>query len=107
MTVDRVEAFEADIAASPEALAHLLDAWDSPVDPGDRRIAMAGMGSSRFGADVVAGALRAAGRTAWAAYPTSGAGTAPADDLALVAISASGRTPEVVEPATIHRGRAS
>jgi glutamine---fructose-6-phosphate transaminase (isomerizing) len=105
LTADRATAFEADIAASPDALARLLDAWDAPIDPGDRRIALTGLGSSRFAAEIVAAALREAGRSAWATFPASGGGTAPSDDQALVAISASGRTPEVVEAAIRHRGR--
>ena len=76
MTADRVTAFQADIAASPDALARLLEGW-APVDPGDRRIALTGLGSSRFAAEIVAEALRDAGRSAWATYPAAHGGTAP------------------------------
>jgi fructoselysine-6-P-deglycase FrlB-like protein len=101
---DRVDLFEADIAGSGEALARLLDAWQ-PVDLGARsRIAFTGLGSSRFAALIVASALRARGKAAWVEYASTRSPTAPADDLALVAISASGRTPEVLASAKRHKG---
>jgi glucosamine--fructose-6-phosphate aminotransferase (isomerizing) len=100
---DRVEAFRADIAASPEALARLLDAPPLPLD-GDQRICLTGLGSSRFAADVVAASWRAQGRTAWSELASGGARTRPATDLALIAISASGGTPEVLEAVRRHKG---
>jgi glutamine---fructose-6-phosphate transaminase (isomerizing) len=106
---DRAEQFVADIAASPDSLERLLDA---PMAAAARlrglgrvRIALAGLGSSRYAALTVASALRSGGGTAWAEYASSTAGTAPAGDLVFVAISASGRTREVVEAAERHRGR--
>jgi fructoselysine-6-P-deglycase FrlB-like protein len=102
--LDRVALFEADIAASPEALARLLDRW-RPVDLGERsRIAFTGLGSSRYASLVAASALRARGRSAWAEHASSASATAPADDLVLVAVSASGRTPETVAAAERHQG---
>jgi fructoselysine-6-P-deglycase FrlB-like protein len=103
VTVDRVTDFEADIAASADSLADSLAAWGSAIHPiaAGRRICFAGLGSSRYAAMVVAGDLRARGRTAWVEH--AGGGTAPADDLVFVAISSSGRTPEVVEAARAHR----
>lgn len=105
MSDDRVAKFREDIAASPEALARLLAAPPPPPIAADRRICLIGLGSSRYAADVVAGQLRAAGRTAWAELASGSGRTAPADDLTLVAISASGGTPEVIEAARRHRGR--
>lgn len=114
MTPDRVDLFEADVAASPSALERLLDAYsaaDAPlarVQPGlagDRRIVFTGLGSSRYAALVVASYLRATGATAWVEYASTRMPTEPADDLVLVAISASGRTREVVDAARRHRGR--
>lgn len=108
MTIDRAIAFAADIAASADSLADSLTAWGSTIGPiaVDRRICFAGLGSSRFAAMAVASDLRSRGRTAWVEHASSGSGgTAPADDLVVVAISSSGRTPEVVEVATTHRGR--
>lgn len=102
---DRVAAFAADVEAGPEALDRLLDAW-RPVDlAGRARLAFTGLGSSRYAALIAATALRAAGVSAWAEHATASTPTAPADDLAVFAISASGRTPEVVAAAERHRGR--
>ncbi len=103
--VERVALFREDIAASPAALSRLLAATPpTPIDAG-RRICLTGLGSSRYAADVVAGQLRAAGRSAWAEIASGAARTAPAHDLTVVAISASGGTPEVVEVARRHHGR--
>lgn len=104
MTIDRAEAFEADIAASPAALARCLEAWRPIQLDGRSRFAFTGLGSSRYAALIAASALRASGTTAWAEYASTTTPTAPADDLVLVAISASGRTPEVVAAAGAHRG---
>jgi len=103
MVEDRVEAFRADITASPAALARLLDAPPIRLD-GDQRICLTGLGSSRFAADVVAGSWRAQGRTAWSELASGAARTRPAPDLTLIAISASGGTPEVIEAAQRHKG---
>lgn len=102
---DRVGLFRADIAASPDALTALLDRWQ-PIDLGGRRHVVAfGLGSSRFAALVAAAAARARGAKADAEYAGAGIGPPPAPDLVAVCISASGRTPEVVEVAERHRGR--
>ena len=103
---DRVELFEADIAASADALTTFLDAW-RPVDvAGHSRWCLAGLGSSRYAALVAASLARSRGMSAWAEHADlAGQGTAPAGDLVLVAISASGRTPEVVATAERHRER--
>jgi fructoselysine-6-P-deglycase FrlB-like protein len=64
------------------------------------------LGSSRYAALVAAATARSRGMSAWTEHADlAGQGTAPADDLVLVAISASGRTPEVIATAERHRGR--
>jgi glucosamine--fructose-6-phosphate aminotransferase (isomerizing) len=103
-TDDRIAQFRADISASPDALARLLDEPPpSPIDPA-RRVCLTGLGSSRYAADIVAGALRASGRAVWSELASGEDRTRPAGDLTLVAISASGGTPEVVEVARRHQG---
>jgi fructoselysine-6-P-deglycase FrlB-like protein len=104
MSADRVTQFEEDVAGSPASLSRLLDAW-RPLDPAPTgRIVFVGLGSSRFAADVVAPIARGVGRTAWVETAGPGATTLPADDLTLVAISASGSTREVLAAAARHRG---
>jgi fructoselysine-6-P-deglycase FrlB-like protein len=106
---DRVRQFETDIRDSPAALERLLDAQaagDPPLRGLPRgRIVFTGLGSSRYAASIVAADARAGGSSAWVEIASSSAGSAPAGDLVLIAISASGRTPEVVEVAARHRGR--
>jgi glucosamine--fructose-6-phosphate aminotransferase (isomerizing) len=105
MNADRVAQFEADIAAGPAALERLLDGWRAPDLGGRARYVFTGLGSSRFAALVVAAALQARGTAAWVEHASSGAPAAPAHDEVLVAISASGRTREVIGAAEAHRGR--
>lgn len=110
MTGDRVAALEADILGGPRALADLLDAYSAPDGPlrgaGDRpsRVVLTGLGSSLYAASTAATHLRGSGSPAWAEYATTGFPTAFADDLTLVAVSASGGTREVVAAARRHRG---
>jgi fructoselysine-6-P-deglycase FrlB-like protein len=104
VTVDRVAGFEADIAASPKAFALLLDDWSFAPRLQDRRVVLTGLGSSLSAARIVATACRRLGASAWAEHPSAAASVPSAGDLALVAISASGRTPEVVAAAERHRG---
>ena len=110
MTADRVEALEADILGGPRALTDLLDAYSAPDGPlagaGDRpsRVVLTGLGSSLYAASTAAAHLRGSGLPAWAEYASTGVPTATADDLTLVAVSASGRTREVIEAARRHRG---
>lgn len=104
MTTDRVATFAADLDESAAALRRLLDAWH-PIDLGGRsEIVIAGLGSSRFAGLVVADRLRAQGRSAWVDVAAMGSGTAPGADRVLMAVSASGRTPEVLAAAERHRG---
>jgi fructoselysine-6-P-deglycase FrlB-like protein len=106
---DRVRLFKTDIRDSPAALERLLDAQvagDPPLRGLPRgRIVFTGLGSSRYAASIVAADVRASGSSAWVEIASSSAGSAPAADLVLIAISASGRTPEVIEVAARHRGR--
>jgi fructoselysine-6-P-deglycase FrlB-like protein len=69
------------------------------------RIVCSGLGSSRYAALDAATRLRANGQAAWAEYASADAGTPPARDVVLVAISASGSTPETVAAAERHRGK--
>ena len=111
---DRTDELRDDILAGPAALARLLrmfEAPDSPLtsvprsSPDGARFAFAGMGSSRYASLLVASQLRAAGTSASVEHASTGVPTAPAADLVFVAVSASGRTPEVVAAARRHRGR--
>jgi fructoselysine-6-P-deglycase FrlB-like protein len=114
VTADRVERLVHDIEGSAAALedlatwcagtdgAAVLDRLESLAGRA-RGIELVGLGSSRYAALVAAGWLRARGRAAWVAYPRE-ASTPPATDLLVVAISASGATPEVVATARRHRG---
>jgi fructoselysine-6-P-deglycase FrlB-like protein len=105
MSIDRVAQFEADIADSPAALARLLDGWRPLASAPSGRVAFVGLGSSRFAAEVIAPAARATGLTAWVETAGPGATTSPADDLTVIAISASGTTREVIDVAARHHGR--
>ena len=108
---DRVTALRDDIGSGPAALGRLLAAYaatDGPLegiaDP-PSRVAFSGLGSSRYAALTAAAVAREAGLPAWAEYAsTSSSRTAPAGDQVLVAISASGRTAEVIHTARRHRG---
>lgn len=101
---DRVQQFGADIEASPDALAALLAQPPPAPIPDVGRLCLTGLGSSRYAADIVVAAWRAEGRTAWTELASGEQRTRPAADLTLVAISASGGTPEVVDAARRHRG---
>ena len=112
--IDRVELLRDDILGGPAALQRLLTAYDAPDSPltavttalpARRRFAFSGMGSSRYAALIAASDLRASGESAWVEYASSGRPTQPASDLAFVAISASGRTAEVIAAARRHRGK--
>jgi glucosamine--fructose-6-phosphate aminotransferase (isomerizing) len=110
--MDRVEALRADIERGPAAVAELLGVYlgaSSPLDAvasgavRGRRVAFVGLGSSLFASLDAASALRAGGIAAWAEF-ASADGAPPSEDLVVVAVSASGRTPETDEVARRHRG---
>jgi fructoselysine-6-P-deglycase FrlB-like protein len=103
------DAFLADVLAEPEALAGVLDAYgggDSPLEAigavTERRVLFVGMGSSRFAALAACSLLRASGIDAAVEWASAEPGTPPAPDQLVVAISASGNTPETVEAAVRH-----
>lgn len=112
MTLDRAAALLADVLAEPDAVAAMLDAYATrggplaglPRSAGRSRIVLTGLGSSLYAALDAATMLRAAGVAAWA-EPASTARPTPAGrNTVLIAISASGRTPEVVAAIRRHRG---
>jgi fructoselysine-6-P-deglycase FrlB-like protein len=100
------EPFRADIEEIPGTLERLAGAIDAgEVDWGitspPRRVLLTGMGSSYFAADVCARRLRAAGIDAAAERSSVAASWPPAPAVTVVAISASGSSPETlaaVEP---------
>ena len=111
---DRSRLLLEDIYAGPAALEQLLAACDSPGSPLARlfaswpalpRFVFSGLGSSRYAGLIAASDIRAAGGSAWAEYASTSAPTPPAADLVFVAISASGRTADVVNAARRHRGQ--
>ncbi|HYH93223.1 MAG TPA: SIS domain-containing protein [Candidatus Saccharimonadales bacterium] len=114
MSGDRVEAFIAEIEASPAASTRLLDAYEADdvalgtlqtIAGSIRSVAFTGLGSSRYAALVAAADLRSRGVAAWAEYPAATLAAPPATDTLVIAISASGGTAEVVAAAERHRGR--
>lgn len=108
MTTDRVAQLRDDIQAGPEALAGLLDAYAAQGGPlaaiGGRpaRVVLSGLGSSRYAALTAAAHARRGDLPAWAEHASTGVPTQPDEELMLVAISASGRTREVVAAARRH-----
>jgi fructoselysine-6-P-deglycase FrlB-like protein len=105
------DAFLADVLAEPETLAAVLDAYgssDSPLEGigavTERRVLFTGMGSSRFAALAACSLLRASGIDAAVEWASAELSTPPARNQLVVAISASGNTPETVETAERHRG---
>lgn len=107
---DRAELLLDDILGAPAALARLMDAYGDAESPLARigarptRVVFSGLGSSRYAANAVEAALRSAGIATVVEYASTSAPVPPAEDLVLVAISASGGTREVVETARRHRG---
>lgn len=105
MSVGRVTQFGEDIADGPAALERLLHGWHAPDLGGRDRFVFTGLGSSRYAALVVASALRSRGSDAWVEHASTSTPARPTGDQVLVAISASGRTREVIDAAETHRGR--
>jgi len=113
VSADRPAALLEDVLGGPRMLAGLLDAYAAPGGPlaalptigESSRIVFAGLGSSRYAALDAATRLRANGRPAWAEYASTKSGAPPARDVILVAISASGSTPETVAAAEPHSGK--
>ncbi len=112
VTSDRIGALLEDVLGEPTMLAGLLDAYGAtggplselPAQQGQVRVVFAGLGSSRYAALDAAVQLRAAAVPAWVEFASADAPTPPSPDTLLVAISASGKTPETVAVAERHRG---
>ena len=108
---DRAELLLDDILGAPAALARLVDSYAEAGGPLERvglrpgRIVFTGLGSSRYAANAAEASFRAGGITTAVEYASTRDPILPADDLVLVAISASGSTREVVAGARRHRGR--
>jgi len=109
---DRLEALLADIDAGPAELAAVLHAQreaiaDVPLGALARPTwRLIGMGSSRFAGLDAAARLRADGRDAHAETASASCGSPGGRDTLVVAISASGRTAEVLAAAERHHGTA-
>jgi fructoselysine-6-P-deglycase FrlB-like protein len=106
---DRAAALLADILAGPAELTSVLRAQrealrELPLGLGARPTwRFIGMGSSRFAALDAAARLRAVGRDANVEVASASGGSPGGRDVLVVAISASGRTPEVLAAAERHR----
>jgi len=109
--LDRVAILRDDIAAGPEALDELVRGYGAPDGPlaaiGERpaRVGFIGLGSSHYAALAAAAGAWTAGLPAFAEYASTSTPIPLEETDALVAISASGRTREVVEAARRQRGR--
>ena len=68
-----------------------------------QRILITGLGSSRFAAMTIAAHLRASAMTAWVEVASPDAPTRPSHETLTFAVSASGRTAEVVNAVDRHR----
>ncbi len=99
------DGFLADILDEPRALAGVIDTFSqSPPEPLTGRVLFLGMGSSRFAALAAASRLRAAGVDAHVEYSSAEALPPPSPDLTVIAISATGATPETIGAAARYRG---
>ena len=98
--------FLADVVSEPDTLHGVLDAYqEAPPEPlAARRVLFLGMGSSRFAALAAASRLRHAGVDAFAEYSSAVALPPASPDLVVIAISATGSTPETVDAAVRYRG---
>jgi fructoselysine-6-P-deglycase FrlB-like protein len=109
---DRLEALLADIDAGPAELAAVLVAQrqaiaEIPLGALARPTwCLIGMGSSRFAGLDAASRLRADGRDAHAETASASGGSPGGRDTLVIAISASGRTTEVLAAAARHHGSA-
>lgn len=90
--------FRADVAAVPhwlDRLATVLEGGLPAIPTADRTLVL-GMGSSRYAAEPVARAARAVGRHTWVEPASTAMLPPPADDLRVVAVSATGTSAEVL-----------
>lgn len=97
------------IAARYRALADALETSHDLADMSDRlgsaRVLFLGMGSSRYAADRVARSARATGRPIVADWASAVDLPPPSDDLFVVAVSATGRSAEVLAAVDRYEGR--
>ncbi len=102
--IDRAALLRAEALEAPDRLARLLDSWDAgPIARGAVRFV--GLGSSRFASQVVAATLGADGRVARVQVASLDPPPPPIPGETVFAVSASGRTPEVVAVARALRDR--
>ncbi len=97
------------IPASYRALAGALDQIDDLASAlgasRPARVLILGMGSSRYAADRVARAARATGQAVVAEWASAVQLPPPSDDLVVVAVSATGRSAEVLAAVEPYAGR--
>jgi len=104
-------AFRADLELIPSSLTELADALDAGL-PGIERLPMLGaaralvlgMGSSRYAADVVARRYRSVGASVFVELASTELLAPPAPDLAVIAVSATGGSAEVLRAVQRYRG---
>jgi len=104
------DAFVRDLEAKPATLREVApmiaeDPWQA-ADQRDRIVCI-GMGSSRFAALPICGALRAAGRDVIVERASAARATPPGPGTLAIGISASGSTPETVAALARHRAGGS
>lgn len=104
-------AFRADLELIPETLDALADALDAELPGLERlpvlgasRVLVLGMGSSRYAADVVARRFRAIGANVVVELASAELLPPAAPDLAVVAVSATGGSAEVLRAVERYRG---
>lgn len=104
-------AFRADLDLIPDSLDGLADALDAGLPGLERlpslgaaRVLVLGMGSSRYAADVVARRYRSVGATVVAELASVELLPPAAPDLAVVAVSATGGSVEVLRAVQRYRG---
>lgn len=104
-------AFRADLELIPETLGALADALDGGLPGLERlpplgvsRVLVLGMGSSRYAADVVARRYRAAGANVVVELASTELLPPVTPDLAVVAVSATGGSAEVLRAVARYRG---
>ncbi|MEO6822381.1 MAG: iron dicitrate transport regulator FecR [Candidatus Nanopelagicales bacterium] len=99
--------FRADLALVPESLERLAATLDGglPEIPTASRTLVLGMGSSRYAAGPVALAARAAGHDTWVELASAVLLPAPAGDLIVIAVSATGTSAEVLSAARRYSGQ--
>ena len=104
-------AFRADLELIPATLAELADTLDAGIPGLERlptlgaaRVLVLGMGSSRYAADVVARRYRAVGANVVVELASASLLPPAAPDLAIVAVSATGGSAEVLRAVERYRG---